>query len=95
MSTVDSPLLGHRPQHPHPNDVEHPLSHSKRRQGPGSHVLKVLAVFWTFLIMGAGDAAYGVRTVEKNRLAVIETNNCPAFNSLRKCNIAILLWISC
>ncbi|CAK41780.1 uncharacterized protein An13g03890 [Aspergillus niger] len=58
MSTVDSPLLGHRPQH-EPQGDEHPLYHGKRREASGSNIIKVLAVFWTFLIMGAVDAAYG------------------------------------
>ncbi|GKZ25514.1 hypothetical protein AbraIFM66951_001055 [Aspergillus brasiliensis] len=59
MSTVHSPLLGNRPQHLPEADVEHPLCHNKRQEEPRSNVIKILAVFWTFLIMGAGDAAYG------------------------------------
>lgn len=67
MSTVDSPLLGHRPQHQPQADVEHPLYHGKRREVSGSIIIKVLAVFWTFLIMGAVDAAYGVRNCREEQ----------------------------
>lgn len=66
MSTVNSPLIPDRTQQTSLGDVtDHtdPASpESERWNQPRATVPKVLAVFWSFLIMGANDAAYGVRT---------------------------------
>ncbi|KAL3482918.1 major facilitator superfamily domain-containing protein [Aspergillus germanicus] len=35
---------------------------SNRQRLPRSTIVKVIAVFWTFLVMGASDAAYGLET---------------------------------
>ncbi|CEJ54913.1 hypothetical protein PMG11_01200 [Penicillium brasilianum] len=63
MSTVNSPLIPDRTQQTSLGDVtDHtdPASpESERWNQPRANVPKVSAVFWSFLIMGANDTAYG------------------------------------
>ncbi|KAL4812975.1 hypothetical protein BDW67DRAFT_169092, partial [Aspergillus spinulosporus] len=58
MSTVDSPLLGDTPRESQA-DVAQLLRHVNRRDHPKSNITRIIAVFWTFLLMGASDTAYG------------------------------------
>lgn len=64
MATVESPLLPSTSREPCVEDAER----SSIREGRWAHLRskssKVLTVYWTFLIMGAGDAAYGVSNLE-------------------------------
>ncbi|KAJ5234588.1 uncharacterized protein N7469_003756 [Penicillium citrinum] len=58
MATVESPLLRPSSQHSSPPDITQKDS-QRRCINIHSRSAKILAVYWTFLIMGAGDAAYG------------------------------------
>ncbi|KAL4889305.1 major facilitator superfamily domain-containing protein [Aspergillus ambiguus] len=59
MATVESPLLRSDPEQASSEGVRQPSSRQQRWIHLQSLSLKVLAVYWTFLIMGANDAAYG------------------------------------
>jgi hypothetical protein len=66
MTTVNSPLLPDGTQQTSLRNVTNhtdPASPEPERWNqPRANAPKLLAVFWSFFIMGANDAAYGVRT---------------------------------
>ena len=39
------------------------MKETERWNHPRSNILKTLATFWSFLVMGANDAAYGVSSI--------------------------------
>ena len=65
MATEQSTLLRPSSQHSSPPET---TQKEEKRQCINIHSKssKVIAVYWTFLIMGAGDAAYGVSLRQLN-----------------------------
>ncbi|KAE8155042.1 major facilitator superfamily domain-containing protein [Aspergillus avenaceus] len=45
-----------------PTETSHVFPEAERWNYPKSNVLKTFATFWSFLVMGANDAAYGLET---------------------------------
>lgn len=64
------------------NEVQHgsEASYSKATEEqwnhPRSNILKTLATFWSFLVMGANDSAYGVSS-QCNSLLKVHTDETP------------------
>ncbi|KAE8139032.1 hypothetical protein BDV38DRAFT_243450 [Aspergillus pseudotamarii] len=60
MSTVESPPLRSESRQESLEDVRQLLCHQKLWAFFNPYYQMVLAVYWTFFVMGASGAAYGV-----------------------------------